>query len=293
MKLIKKSTNHFRFLLPALLALLVAGALPARAPAAEAEGNAFPLLFDSRERLARPPLGDVPRLRFLTSLDFPPFNFADATGRPAGFHVDLAREICNELDIAARCQIEAMPFAELKDALDKGQGDAIIAGMAVTEALRQDYLFSRSFMVLPARLLRNAKVELKAPAADGLKGRPLGVVAKSAHEAMAKAYFPEARLVTFPDRPAVLAALKAGKVDAVFGDGVQLAFWAASPEADKCCRLYDGPYYSTRYLGEGLSIMLRPDDDVLTQAMDHALLALSRNGRLKELYLRYFPYGLY
>lgn len=261
--------------------------------AADSGGVEFPLLFDARERLAKPDLGDVPRLRFLTSLDFPPFNFADATGRPAGFHVDLAREICNELDIAARCQIEAMPFPELKEALDKGEGDAIIAGMAITEPLREDYLFSRPFMVLPARLLRNAKAELKGPAAEGLSGRPLGLVAKSAHEAMARAYFPAAKPVVFPDRQTMLTALKDGKVDAVFGDGVQLAFWAASPEADRCCHLYDGPYYSTGYLGEGLAIMLRPDDDVLTQAMDHALLALSRNGRLKELYLRYFPYGLY
>lgn len=286
MKLIQKS---IKFMI--LLASLVAGAYgPSRA---QEGGSGFPLLFDSRERLAKPDMSEVPRLRFLTSLDFPPFNFADATGRPTGFHVDLAREICAELDIVARCQIEAMPFPELKAALDSKQGDAIIAGMAITEALREDYLFSRPFMLLPARLLANGKAGLKPPAVVALKGRPLGMLEKSAHEAMAKAYFPEAKAVTFPDRPAMLAALKEGKVDAVFGDGVQLAFWAASPEADKCCRLFDGPYYATAYLGEGLAIMMRPEDDVLAQAMDHALLALSRKGRLKELYLRYFPYGLY
>lgn len=284
---LKKKSMKFAILLAGFLA---GAALPLRA---QEGGLGFPLLFDSRERLARPDMSEVPRLRFLTSLDFPPFNFADTTGRPTGFHIDLAREICDELDIVARCQIEAMPFPELKAALDSKQGDAIIAGMAITQALREDYLFSRPFMLLPARLLANGKAGLKPPAADALKGRPLGLVEKSAHEAMAKAYFPEARAVTFPDRAAMLAALRDGKVDAVFGDGVQLAFWAASPEADKCCRLFDGPFYSTAYLGEGLSIMMRPEDDVLAQAMDHALLALSRKGRLKELYLRYFPYGLY
>ncbi len=291
MILIKKLCQ---FLSGIALAVSVMQALPTgSARAADGSAIAFPLLFDSRERLAKPDLSELPRLRFLTSLDFPPFNFADATGRPAGFHVDLAREICNELDIAARCQIEAMPFPELRAALDKGEGDAIIAGMAITESLREDYLFSRPFMVLPARLLRNERVELKGGAVGALKGRPLGLVAKSSHEAMARAYFPEAKPVTFPDRQSMLLALKEGKVDAVFGDGVQLAFWAASAEAEKCCRLFDGPYYSTRYLGEGLAIMLRPEDDVLAQAMDHALLTLSREGRLKELYLRYFPYGLY
>jgi polar amino acid transport system substrate-binding protein len=42
-----------------------------------------------------------------------------------------------------------------------------------------------------------------------------------------------------------------------------------------------------------MTIMLRQNDSVLTAALDHALAALSRNGRLQEIYLRYFPYGLY
>jgi polar amino acid transport system substrate-binding protein len=31
----------------------------------------------------------------------------------------------------------------------------------------------------------------------------------------------------------------------------------------------------------------------LRSAFDHALAALSRSGHLQEIYLRYFPYGLY
>ena len=50
---------------------------------------------------------------------------------------------------------------------------------------------------------------------------------------------------------------------------------------------------SEHFLGEGMTIMLRQNDSVLTAAIDHALATLSRNGRLQEIYLRYFPYGLY
>src|SRR6185295_11325238 len=49
----------------------------------------LPILFDSRERLPKPDLSSLVRLRFLTSVDFPPFNFADQNGKLAGFHVDL------------------------------------------------------------------------------------------------------------------------------------------------------------------------------------------------------------
>ena len=39
--------------------------------------------------------------------------------------------------------------------------------------------------------------------------------------------------------------------------------------------------------------MLRKDDAMLSEAFDHALATLSRNGRLQDIYLRYFPHGLY
>jgi polar amino acid transport system substrate-binding protein len=39
--------------------------------------------------------------------------------------------------------------------------------------------------------------------------------------------------------------------------------------------------------------MVRRNDPTLAAAFDQALAELSRNGRLQELYLRYFPNGLY
>ena len=92
----------------------------------------MPVLWDAKERLPKPDLSALPRLRFLTTTDFPPFNFLDGAGRLSGFHVDLARAICAELGIAEKCQIQALPWAELEGALQKGEGEAIIAGIAAT-----------------------------------------------------------------------------------------------------------------------------------------------------------------
>jgi len=253
----------------------------------------LPLLFDARERLAKPDLSSIVRLRFLTSVDFPPFNFTDQTGKLAGFHIDLAREICDELEITDKCQIQALPFADLQDALSASQGDAVIAGVAVTPALRQRFAFSRPFLMLPARFVRNLKTPGEGTAVTALAGRSVGVVADTAHEAMLKAFFPTIKAVPFETKEELLAAVKDGKIDAAFADGLQLSFWVSSPASDKCCALFDGPYISEQFLGEGMTIMLRQQDSVLTAAIDHALATLSRNGRLQEIYLRYFPNGLY
>ncbi len=253
----------------------------------------MPLLFDSRERLAKPDLSSLVRLRFLTSVDFPPFNFSDQNGKLSGFNVDLAREICGELEIADKCQIQALPFADLQKALAGSQGDAVIAGLAVTPELRREFLFSRPYLMLPARFVRNTAVSVTGTTAAGLAGHPVGVVKGTVHEAMLAAFFPAIKAQPFDNKEALLTALKERKVDAAFADALQLSFWVASSASDKCCSLFDGPYTSEHFLGEGMTIMLRQNDSVLTAAIDHALATLSRNGRLEEIYLRYFPYGLY
>jgi polar amino acid transport system substrate-binding protein len=255
--------------------------------------SSLPLLFDARERLAKPDLSSLVRLRFLTSVDFPPFNFTDQNGKLAGFNVDLAREICGELEVAAKCEIQALPFADLNEALAASQGDAVIAGLAVTSELRKQFTFSRPYLMLPARFARNTKAEIKGDTAAALSGRSVGVVKGTVHEAMLAAYFPAVKAVPFDNKEALLAALKDAKVDAAFADALQLSFWVSSQASARCCALFDGPYMSEQFLGEGMTIMLRQNDSVLTAALDHALAALSRNGRLQEIYLRYFPYGLY
>ena len=278
-----------------LLALLLLMAVSAPSAAFAQGGKAvdLPILFDTRERIAKPDLAGIVRLRFLTTVDFPPFNFIDQTGKLAGFHVDLVREICRELALTEKCQIQAVTFPELETALTDGNGEAVAAGIAVTMELRRRFAFSRPFMRLPARFAVSRKAAPAGETAAALDGKAVGVVAASAHEAMLKAFFPRVRAEAFADRAALLSALKDGKVEAIFGDGMQLAFWTSGSQSEACCRLFDGPYLSERFLGEGMTIMLRKEDAALLGAIDHALLALSRNGRLQEIYLRYFPVNLY
>ena len=275
------------------LAAMVAICCTPPVAAQETKSQSLPILFDARERLPKPDLSSLVRLRFLTSIDFPPFNFLDQNDKLTGFHVELARKICDELAIADKCQIQALPFGELQGALAASQGDAIIAGVAVTPELRKTFAFSRPFLMLPARFVRNLKAPISGTTAASLSGQPVGVVKGTAHAAMLAAFFPALKQVPFDDKEALLTAVKDGKVDAAFADGLQLSFWVSSPAAEKCCALFDGPYLSQQFLGEGMTIMLRQQDADLTAAINHALATLSRDGRLQEIYLRYFPYGLY
>jgi polar amino acid transport system substrate-binding protein len=254
-----------------------------------AQTVATPNFFDQRQRMTKPDLGNRQRIRFLTTTDYPPFNFLDQRARLAGFNVDLVRAICEELDIQSRCQIEAMPFGDLMEALQRGDGEAIVAGMAMTPATRASLAFSEPYLRYPARFITRKDRPLPSPIAEALAGRTVGVEAAGAHAAMLGTFFPDATLQDFPTRNEALAALKEGRIDAFFGDGVGLSFWLESNAAEACCMFSDGPFFSDRYLGEGLAIAVAPNDVELAQAIDYAISQIVQKRRFSELLLRYFP----
>ncbi|WP_245319382.1 transporter substrate-binding domain-containing protein [Consotaella salsifontis] len=248
-----------------------------------------PNFWDQHQRVSRPDLSERRQIRFLTSVDFPPFNFLNDRGRLSGFHVDLARAICAELGVTDRCQIQAMPFRDLGPALKAKKGDAILAGLAVTPENRREFAFTQPFFRFPARFITLKEKPLAEPMVSSLSAKTVAVVAGSAHEAMFAAFFPGLLAKPFPTRQDALEALKAGTVDALFGDGVDLSFWLSSNDAGGCCVFSGGPYLSDRFLGEGLAIAVSPDDAELATAFDYAIGRVVAKGGFSELLLRYFP----
>ena len=93
---------------------------PCRKSSAQAQGvsqsgpQAVPGFWDPRRRPDRPDLSRITVIRFLTETDYPPFNFAGPDGNPAGFNVDLARLLCEEIKVT--CTIQMRRFEIQLDA---------------------------------------------------------------------------------------------------------------------------------------------------------------------------------
>ena len=90
---------------------------PSRRPMPISNPMAVPGFWDPRRRPERPDLSRISIIRFLTETDYPPFNYAGPDGSPAGFNVDLARLICEELKVA--CTVQMRRFDTLIDALER------------------------------------------------------------------------------------------------------------------------------------------------------------------------------
>lgn len=282
-----KAATAFLFLFASLLA-----AATATAPHAQ-ETTVIPNFWDPNERFVKPELGALPRLRFLTTTDFPPFNFIDRRKRLTGFHVDLARALCERLEIIPKCQIQALPWSDLDFALVNGDGEALIAGVAITEETRKKYDFTHPYLKTPGRFIQRNGAGLAEPLYEGLAQLTTGVVSGSGHETYFQKYFAGRNFRAFPTRQLAFNALIAGEIDVVFTDGVSASFWLASANSGNCCSFAGGPYVSDEYFGSGFAIAVEKGDTRLATALNFALKAVNDDGTFRELYLRYFPYGLY
>lgn len=283
--------------LPAIGIASACQALPISAQLAPALASSaatdvtIPDFWDPRRRVERPPPGTVKALRFVTTDDFPPFNFIDADGHLTGFNVDLARAICSELAIP--CTIQAREFGELTSGLTTKVADAAIAGIAITAEARQKLDFSDIYLRTPARFVVRKTEQGFTPTPAGLKGKTIGVVEHSAHEAYLAAMFPEVARKLYPTPDAAREALTKGEIDAHFGDGLQLSFWLQSPTSNGCCAFAGGPYLEQRFFGQGYAIGVIKGASDTKRALNAALQAIYEKGIYAELYLRYFPVSFF
>ncbi|MBN8936588.1 MAG: transporter substrate-binding domain-containing protein, partial [Rhizobiales bacterium] len=247
----------------------------------------IPGFWDPRRRPERPDLSRLTLIRFLTEVDYPPFNYAGPDGNPAGFNVDLARMICEELKIA--CSIQMRRFDTLLQSLAENRGDAVMASIAVTPDARGLADFSDPYYRTAARFVSRRDVAVPDVRPEQLEGREVAVVAGTAHEAYLKALFTEVDLRSYPTPEQAREALKRGDVDLLFGDGISLAYWLNGTDSQNCCAFRGGPFISSRYFGEGVGIAVKRGNEPLRQGFNWALFQLWEKGRFSDLWLRYFP----
>lgn len=184
----------------------------------------------------------VPSVRFLTSSDFPPFNFKDSAGELIGFNVDMAEAICAQID--ADCTIQSWPWAQLSKALIDGQGDAIIAGISIDANNAQTMNFSQSYLQLPGRFVAHQNSDVGATFDPHVLSGVVGVRRSSAHHKFISAHFSNLTPVTYDSDLEVLQGVEQGALEYAFVDGMRASFWLNQKD---CCMFVGGPYFSAEF----------------------------------------------
>jgi polar amino acid transport system substrate-binding protein len=254
--------------------------------AVASNGQNLPHHVDPSAREEPPDLTLVPAIRFLTTGGFPPFNYRDADGELTGFNIDLARAICET--IRAQCTIQSWPWDQAADALADNQGDALIAGLAITEQSAARFDFSNVYLALPARFVVRRE---RQATFDPNSSVTVAVRSGSVHQTYLERFFPAVTPAPFASEFDGLDAMRQSETAAFFGDGMRASFWLdANPS---CCRFWGAAYFDPDQFGPGLAIALPAGLDNVRLAINWALSRLERDGKLDEIYLKWFPVGFY
>ncbi|MFN3745413.1 MAG: transporter substrate-binding domain-containing protein [Hyphomicrobiaceae bacterium] len=230
-------------------------------------------------------------IRFLTDSEFPPFHYYDEDGVLTGFDVDLARAICMEL--GTQCDIRALPWNELLPALRRGEADAVIAAQRITPSLLKDFDVTDRYFYTTAWFAGRRGGPRQAISPEQLERRRIAVARGSPHEAYLRTFFRESAIETTETVEQAREAVRQGRADLVFGDGIGLVFWVNGSLSQDCCELKGGPFFEPKFFGDGLAITVPRQDIELKRMINRTLERLRRNGRYEELVLRYFPNRLF
>jgi len=255
---------------------------PAAKPAAAAPAAAKP---GPKSPFAPPAF----KITIATEGAFPPFNYLDRKGMPAGFEMELAQEACQR--IKAECEFIALKWDELIPGLLEKKFDIIMSSMEVTRERRQRMGLSRRYYLSPGAFIAPKGAPYDGPPSL-LRNKRIGIQKDSMHADWAdKSFRRSAQLKRYASVQEALTALANDEIDAVFGDKAQLWLWSQKPEG-KCCELVGQDIKDTQTLGVGVAAGLRKEDGKLREAFNKALGEMMTDGTYKKLNDKYFPFAL-
>ena len=234
--------------------------------------------------LAAAPTLAAEKLRIATTGGYPPFSYVDDAGEITGFDVDIARALCTEL--GAECEVVLEEWERLIPELRAGSFDAIAASMSITEERRQLVSFTERYYSNVVRFVaREGSGFDPADAAGTTIGAARATIASDWLEANLAG---TATIKLYSGQQELFGDLVAGRLDAMFGDGLGSYAWLQGPEGAGFA--FVGEVYR---LDEGIGIAVRHEDASLLQRLNGALKAILENGTYERINARYFPFRIH
>jgi ABC-type amino acid transport substrate-binding protein len=228
-------------------------------------------------------------LRIAYREDAPPFSYADATGVPAGFIVDLCRAVAKTMGAALNLGDLKVDYVLVNasnrfEAIETGKADLLCEPTSATLSRRAEVDFSIATFIDGASLLVNGE----GPSEFGaLAGKKIGVLAgttteQSLRDTLATAKV-NAEVVPAKTHLEGLAMLDQGTIVAYFADRAILAYLASKSSAPGKLRLANN-YFSL----EPYALALARGDSDFRLAVDRALSHIYRSGEIGAIFAHSF-----
>ena len=153
--------------------------------------------------------------------DYPPYEFIDANGQPAGFNVDLTRAIARHLGLSV--DIRLGKWGDIRKGLEVGEIDAV-QGMFYSAERDRSFEFSPPSThvqhVIVVRAGSPEPADLKA-----LSGKSVFAMAGDIMEDLVAKQSPEARVLAAASQEEALSRLASGEGDCALVAKVPARYW--------------------------------------------------------------------
>ena len=257
---------------------------PAPAPAAPAPTAEAPAA-------APAPASPWPELRVAIDPTYKPFTYKTDAGEPAGFDVDVAKALCDELK--SKCVFVEQAWDGMIPGLQAKKYDVIISSMSITEERKQAVDFTGKYYNTPSCEVVKTALNLGAEAAN-FKGKKIGVLKASTQEkyAMGELKTAGATIVPYDAHDQVYLDIKSGRLDGTVADVVEVngGFLSTPDGKDYSCAGTRIPVeFDAKYFGAGAGVALRKEDTALRDALNAGIKAIRDNGKWKELSEKHVP----
>jgi arginine/ornithine transport system substrate-binding protein len=274
--------KHLFLSLSVIAAATLAGCSKTEAPAPAAPA--------APEPAAAAPASQWPELRVAIDPTYKPFTYKTEAGEPAGFDVDIAKALCDELK--SQCVFVEQAWDGMIPGLQAKKYDAIISSMSITEERKQAVDFTGKYYNTPSCVVVKSALNLGAEAAN-FKGKKIGVLKASTQEkyAMGELQPAGATIVPYDAQDQVYLDIKSGRLDGTVADVVEVngGFLSTPDGKDYACAGERVPVEFEKYFGAGAGVAIRKEDTALRDALDAGIKAIRDSGKWKDLAEKHVP----
>lgn len=228
-------------------------------------------------------------LRFGFRTDAPPYSYRAANGEPAGYIVDLCREVAAGVGKAEKIASLKLEFVEVSSAtrlatLRDGKIDVLCDPTSMTMSRRVMVDFSLPTFIDGAGVLNRANEVYRL---EDLQGKKVGVLQSTTTEEVLKSTLSElgikAEILPVANHPDGIRNLLAKKIDAYFADRGILSYHLVNSRSQSELKLADQYYTFETY-----ALALPRGDEKFRLLVDGTLADLYRTDRVKSIYARNF-----
>ncbi|MEL6490931.1 MAG: ABC transporter substrate-binding protein [Cyanobacteria bacterium J06621_3] len=219
-----------------------------------------------------------------SDFDARPMSYLNESGYRTGYEPELARIVCDHLSLIPKWH--NLPMEDFYTSLASPENtlyDVVWFNQAITPERNKSVTFTQPYGLFDEAVLVKSTSEVSSP--EELASQRVGGLADSTNIALVEG-FPGATAVPYPGSdkvlPEMLAALRAGDIDALIDD--ELVLVVATEEDAELRLAFSLPTKAPFAIG------VAKDQSMLLDKLNFTLAELIADGTLAELWAKWIPW---